>query len=67
MEKIIQFFDHNLPCPSEIPDCEKRRVEYTEKLDALKRSGGCTKCAENRIKNEFILQLQHLINTNQLR
>jgi len=67
MEKIIQFFDNNLPCPSEIPDCEKRRVEYAEKLDNLKRSGGCSKCAENRLKNEFILLLQHLINTNQVR
>lgn len=57
----MQFFNLSLPCPSEFPNCEALRVEYLDSLEVLKRSGGCSKCAENRIKNEFIIKLQKLL------
>lgn len=61
MEKIMQFFNYSLPCPSEFSNCEALRVEYQDNLERLKRSGGCSKCAENRIKNDFIIKLQNLL------
>jgi hypothetical protein len=64
MEKIIQFFNFELPCPNEIPECERLRVEYTDNLNNLRRQGGCGACTENKIKNEFILKLQKLISVN---
>lgn len=65
MEQIIQFFNNTLPCPPEIPDCEKHRIDFLSQLDNLKRSGGCSKCAENRLKNEFIVKLQGIISSKQ--
>lgn len=56
----MQFFNFSLPCPSEFPNCEALRVEYLDTVERLKRTGGCSKCAENRIKNEFIIKLQEL-------
>lgn len=61
MEQIIQFFNNSLPCPSEIPNCEGLRIEYADQLNALKRSGGCNSCAENKFKNQYIIKLQELI------
>lgn len=60
MEKIMQFFNFSMPCPSEFPNCEALRVEYIDGLEALKRQGGCGKCAENKHKNNFIIKLQNL-------
>jgi hypothetical protein len=61
MEKIMQFFNYSLPCPVEFANCEALRVEYQDSLEQLKRSGGCSKCVENRIKNDFIIKLQNIM------
>ena len=61
MEKIMQFFNSALPCPGEIPECDGLRVKFLNELDELKRRGGCSKCAENNLKNKYILKLQEFI------
>jgi hypothetical protein len=61
VEKIMQFFNPVLPCPVEIPECDRLRVEFLNELDELKRRGGCSKCAENNIKNKYIIKLQQII------
>jgi hypothetical protein len=65
MESIIQFFNNTLPCPTDIPDCEKLRIEYAVQLNDLKRQGGCSKCAETAFKNKFIIKLQELMTKRQ--
>jgi hypothetical protein len=61
MEKIMQFFNFELPCPSEIPECDRVRIEYVDELNNLKRQGGCGSCAENKLKNRFIIRLQAIL------
>lgn len=56
----MQFFNANLSCPPEIPECDRLRAEFFTDLDDLKRKGGCTKCGENNLKNKYILKLQQL-------
>lgn len=57
----MQFFNAALPCPVEIPECDRLRAEFFSDLDDLKRRGGCTKCGENNLKNKYILKLQQII------
>lgn len=61
MEKIMQFFDYNLPCPGEIPDCEHLRNKYSEELAKVRSRGGCGSCIERRLKNDFTLRLQEIM------
>jgi hypothetical protein len=62
MEDIAnKFFDNNQPCPQEIKDCQSLREEYNRTLDALKRRGGCSSCAERNLKNGFIAKIQSLL------
>jgi hypothetical protein len=59
MEEITRlFFDTTAPCPIEISDCQNLRQEYLQTLDALKRQGGCSSCAERNLKNNFINRIK---------
>jgi hypothetical protein len=63
MEEITRlFFDMTASCPSEISDCENLRQEYLQTLDALKRQGGCSACAERSLRNNFINRIKTSIN-----
>lgn len=55
MELQQQFFDFELPCPEEIPNCNNLRKQYTEELSTLKSSGGCTSCLERNLRNKYIM------------
>lgn len=57
----MQFFNYNLPCPLEIPECEHLRNQYSSQLAQLKAKGGCGGCIERNFKNQFILRLQEII------
>ena len=57
----MQFFNPVLPCPAEIPECDKMRVDFLNEMAELKRRGGCSKCMENGIKNKYIIRLQQII------
>jgi hypothetical protein len=61
MEKIMQFFNLDLPCPDEIPDCQHLRNKYVEELGRVKARGGCGSCMERKLKNDFILRLQEIL------
>ena len=62
MEQITSiFFNTSSPCPKEIPDCQNLREEYLQTLDALKRQGGCSSCAERNLKNNFINRISKII------
>jgi hypothetical protein len=62
MEEITRkFFLLNEECPCEIEDCASLRNEYIETLDALKRQGGCSSCAERRLRNSFIERIKKSI------
>lgn len=65
MEKIIQFFDLNLPCPDVFPDCQHLRNQYAEQLGIARSRGGCGSCIERRLKNDFILRLQEILKLKQ--
>jgi hypothetical protein len=59
MEDITsKFFDNSQPCPDEIADCQALREEFNRTLDAAKRNGGCSACAERNIRNGFIARIQ---------
>lgn len=59
-EIASKFFDNSQPCPEQIPDCENLRIEYTQTLDGLRRSGGCSGCQERNLKNTFIAKIAAL-------
>lgn len=59
-EIASKFFDNSQPCPEQIPDCENLRIEYTQTLDGLRRSGGCSGCQERNFKNIFIAKIAAL-------
>lgn len=54
----MQFFELSLPCPNEIQDCERHRLNYVNELDTLKKAGRCTACAERTVRNRYINLLQ---------
>jgi len=63
IDKIIEeFFDENIPCPNEIPQCQNKRLAYKEELGKL--GGGCTQCAKNSLKARFIEALWKDIASN---
>jgi len=52
---IEEFFNLDLPCPSEVPMCEKVRAAYKEELDKLMSDPqGCSQCAKNGLKSRFM-------------
>jgi hypothetical protein len=52
---IEEFFNLDLPCPSEVPMCEKVRAAYKEELDKLMSNPqGCSQCAKNGLKSRFM-------------
>lgn len=58
MEDVAsKFFDNNQPCPEEVKDCSSLREEFNRTLDALKRQGGCSACAERNLRNGFIARI----------
>ena len=52
---IEEFFNLDLPCPKEVPMCEKVRAAYKEELDKLMSDPqGCSQCAKNGLKSRFM-------------
>jgi len=52
---IEEFFNLDLPCPGEVPMCEKVRAAYKEELDKLMSNPqGCSQCAKNGLKSRFM-------------
>lgn len=52
---IEEFFNLDLPCPGEVPMCEKVRAAYKEELDKLMSDPqGCSQCAKNGLKSRFM-------------
>lgn len=52
---IEEFFNLDLPCPKEVPMCEKVRAAYKEELDKLMSNPqGCSQCAKNGLKSRFM-------------
>ena len=49
------FFDFSVPCPSNIPNCEKLREDYKSEYEDLKKSPGCTSCMERNLRNKYIM------------
>jgi hypothetical protein len=56
-----KFFNFLENCPNEIPDCSSLRQEYMQTLDAMKRKGGCSSCAERNLRNTFIDRIKSLL------
>lgn len=55
MELQQQFFEFDLPCPVEIPNCTRLREQYVEEFNTLKKSGGCSSCLERNLRNKYIM------------
>lgn len=57
INKIIEeFFNFDLPCPTEVPMCEKVREAYKTELDAPQNQG-CSQCRKNGIKNKYLQEI----------
>lgn len=55
MEELqARFFNFELPCPGEIPECEKMRNEYSAELNKYKEQGLCSGCIERSLRNKYI-------------
>jgi hypothetical protein len=50
---MIDFFNFEQPCPSEIPYCEQLRQKYKEELEKLSATG-CSTCKKNTLKSKYI-------------
>jgi len=53
-EAFFNFFIKEAKCPECLENCEELRKLYFEKLDNMKNTYTCTKCAENNLKIYFI-------------
>ena len=52
---IEEFFNLDIPCPSEVPMCAQVRAAYKEELDKLTSNPqGCSQCAKNGLKSRFM-------------
>jgi len=58
MDKIMQFFDFNKPCPPEITDCDQHRAQFIRDLNDLKMRGGCGTCIEKQLRHRYMAMLQ---------
>lgn len=50
---VNNFFNTDLPCPTEIHLCEKIREAYSAEVEKAKGSG-CGGCAINQIKSKYM-------------
>ena len=50
---IQEFFNLDLPCPKEVPMCEKVREAYKAELD-MPENQGCSECRKNNIKGKYL-------------
>lgn len=57
----LDFFNFNLPCPKEIPNCEEYRKEYYSKVKFVESLGVCTPCEVTNIKNYYIILFKELL------
>lgn len=53
-EAFFNFFIKEAKCPECLENCEEIRKLYFEKLENMKNTYTCTKCAENNLKIYFI-------------
>jgi len=55
---VEEFFNLELPCPSEVPMCEKIRDAYRKELKKLETNpSGCSQCQKNSLKGKFLEQV----------
>jgi hypothetical protein len=54
MSNLIQeFFDFNIPCPKNVPNCEQLREQYQKDIQTV-RNANCRPCAETRIRVAYM-------------
>jgi hypothetical protein len=54
LTKIERFFNIDQPCPADIPNCEQLREEFLNKLEELRKQGGCSPCKARGIRNHYL-------------
>lgn len=55
LTKVEVFFNNSQPCPPEIIDCEKLRIDYAQEVaGAQNPNGGCSPCKMRGIRNKYI-------------
>jgi len=55
---VENFFDNSKPCPPDVKDCDKLRIEYENEVNSAKSTpGGCSPCKLRGIRNRYIAKI----------
>ena len=58
----LDFFNFEISCPEEIPNCESLRQEYKTELEKYKSQNICNACIERSLRNKYLTFIMATVN-----